>query len=326
MRKRKLTWLWITIILVIIVTAGTVAFIKRDWIVDFFRGIGYTPSGEMLRIQKDLDLTEQGEFVFKASQPVLSGQTEFNEKCRRDDNSEVAVLGCYLGQNIYVYNIDDKELDGIRELTTAHELLHAIWARMSEDEKIDLVPELTKTFEVNQALLEEEINNYPLEEKQEELYVRAGTEIKNLPAKLEDHYAKVFKDQDKIVDFYEKYISVFNEIADELERLGDDLDRVGNEVDSLKADYEHRIEQLKADVISFNACAEVSGCFKSETEFYKRRKELIKNQETLDGLYQELADLVDEYNGIVKEYNENVLKSQDINQKINSNKLPEGIK
>lgn len=322
--KRRQYIIWSFFMLVSIL--ALIAFLNWQWIYDFGRGLSYKPSDEMQRIWGSLELTERGGFLFKASMPTLNEGEEFNEKCRYGVDSEMAILGCYTEGNIYIYNITDTELDGIRELTTAHELLHAVWARMSEDERGNLSSALTQVYNDNKDLLEKEIGSYGENERQEELYVRAGTEVKNLPEVLEKHYAEIFKDQDKIVDFYEKYISVFNNIRAEMDELMSEMENIKAEIDAKTAEYEQRIAQLNADITIFNNCAETSGCFGSSSEFYARREVLVREQEALSMLYDELNNLTSEYNEKVAKYNDDVTQTEKLNNMINSNSKPSEVK
>ena len=315
-----LGWLF----LLVLIIAGMVLFLNREWVGDFYRGVTYQPSSEMVRIRGDLELTERGEFLFNAAQPELNGRAEFNEYCLTK-NDETAVLGCYTGGNIYVYDITDQQLAGIRELTTAHELLHAVWARMSEGEKTALVEPLTQTFEANQAALGEEIDNYETSQKQEELYVRAGTEVKNLPDVLEKHYAEIFKDQDKIVGYYDSYISVFKALEAEMKNLQAEMETMNAEITAKLAEYEQRWGRLNNDIAEFNKCAEEAGCFVSEYDFYSKRAVLMTEQEALNVMYDEINELVETYNSKVEIYNADVLKSEKLNTIINSAAQPQKI-
>ena len=325
-RKRHFRGL-ITGIILLVIIAGAVGLgvWKRQWIYDFYRGMTYVPSDEMVRIMGDLRLTERGEFLFKAAQPELSEREEFNEKCRGDD-TEIAVLGCYTGGDIYVYNIKDTELDGIRELTTAHELLHVVWARMSEEERLALAEPLTRTFEENQEMLEKEINSYDVSQKQEELYVRAGTEVADLPDVLEKHYAEIFKDQDSVVAFYNSYIGVFRVLEEELEALKDEMNGLNQEITQKIAEYEKQVAQLNADIVSFNSCAEVAGCFGSSVEFNEERARLVAWQKEIDRMYEEISGLVENYNEKVDKYNADVTRTEKLNRAMNSKNTLNEIK
>ena len=318
-RKRHFVrWIFLVVLAVAIVTAAV------NWksIYDWYLGVVYTPSVEMVTIREKLGLTDEGKFIFNATQPILSEAKEFNQNCRQEE-SETAVLGCYKNGNIYIYNITAAELDGIRELTTAHELLHAKWARMNEDERRGLTESLTHVFEDNQELLESEIEPYEVSERQEELYVRAGTEVKELPEELEKHYGEIFEDQDKIVDFYESYIVVFREIKMKMAGLLEEMEVLKEDISAYTADYEQQAAQLEADIVSFNSCAGVEGCFDSEWEFYAQRRQLLVKQGEIENLNEKINNLIDKYNEKVEEYNADVTESRKLQDMINSNTLPE---
>ena len=313
-------WLLLAGILAVVVTL----VLNRDKVYDYYRGLTYKPSSEMVEIRDSLGLTTEGEFVFNASQPVLSERDEFNASCRPND-AETAILGCYVMDNIYVYNIEDEQLKGIKELTAAHELLHAVFERMNDSEKDALKGDLQTVLRENGEILQEDLSIYPVEEQFEELYVRAGTEVKNLPDNLEKHYAKVFKDQDKVVSFYDSYIAVFRRLKAELKALESELDELNSRIDSMTLEYETRARQYSTDVDQFNACADTAGCFGSQWEFNTRRNVLVNEQVALDTMYDEISSLVDEYNNKVEVYNNDVIETNRLNDKINSNTKPKGV-
>ncbi|MDO5452017.1 MAG: hypothetical protein Q4F56_02925, partial [Candidatus Saccharibacteria bacterium] len=87
--------------------------------------------------------------------------------------------------------------------------------------------------------------------------------------------------------------------------------------------YERRLGQLNADIVSFNSCAEVQGCMKSEDEFNTRRAKLVAEQEALEGLYKEINELIEQYNQKIEMYNKDVLRSNELNRIINSSERPD---
>ena len=302
--------------MVVIVIAVVVAW-RREWICDWYRSISYQPSDEMATIRAKLKLTGQGEFIFNAAQPELNDAVNFNENCRQDETEE-AVLGCYVSGNIYVYNIKDTRLDGIRELTAAHELLHAFWARMDNGERERLQPILVKIYKNNLATLKDDIETYAENERLEEIFVRAGTEIKELPAELEEIYARVFENQDAVVDFYDNYSAVFREMKTRLENLVGELESLKSQIGEKIHEYEVGVANLEKDIINFNSCAETAGCFQSNAEFYTQRNALIARESALDTLNDEVNVLIDNYNDKVNEYNSNALESRRLQNIINS--------
>ena len=309
----------------IIFVALAVFVINREWIFDFWRGVGYEPSAELSGMRDNLTLTDRGKFLFNASRPELKGRDDFNEMCRSDEDTETAVLGCYTDKTIYVYDIVDEELKGIRELTLAHELLHAVWARMSEAEKKGLRNDLAQVLKENEDALRKEIENYESSDREEELYVRAGTEIKDLPEKLEKHYADVFQNQDRIVEFYNSYIEVFRKLEAEMDSLMAEMEEIEAMVMQKSEDYKQRTESLDHEVEAFNNCANTAGCFVSEGQFRARRNELLAKSQALNELYDEIDGLINKYNEDVEKYNSDVLHNNRLIKIVNSNESVEEI-
>ena len=326
MRKKSSIWLY-AVSALMMALAGVLAWvmINREWLEDWQRGNDYQPVGEMMQIRDSLGLTERGDFLFRASTPKLAESDEFNAICRTTQDEEIAVLGCYTDKSIYVYNIDSPELDGIKELTTAHELLHAVWARMDSDEREKLRSALQEAYNVDAEYLSEELQTYDVAQREEELFVRAGTEVTNLPMELENIYGEIFKNQDAVVAFYDKYIAVFREMEAEMDTLKTEMDKIGADINNLSTEYEREIGQLNADITSFNVCAETAGCFESDGAFYTRRNELMTRQGQLNEMYDSISGLIEQYNEKVEKYNADVTKTNKLNQIMNSNSKPKDL-
>ena len=313
------------VILLVLVVIATIIVLNRAWIYDWFRGVTYRSTAEMVSIRDKLNLTGRGDFLFNATQPELNKADDFNANCRQDEG-EVAVLGCYTAGNIYIYDIADAKLDGIRELTAAHELLHAVWARMSNAGKEDLKPILQQVYQNNLSVLKDDVETYADDERVEEIFVRAGTEIKKLPDVLEKYYAEIFNNQDAVVDFYEKYIAVFREIKMQVEELASEIEVLRDSINVKMAEYENKVSQLEADIARFNSCAETAGCFATEVEFYAQRNALVARENELNLLNDEINNMIDDYNLKVDEYNADALESRKLQNMINSKADIEEIK
>lgn len=304
---------------VIAVLLGVAVFVLNSQeMQDRLSAIGYTPTSEMAGLKDALDLTGKGEAIFLASKPELENADNFNYHCS-SYNSSVSVLGCYSNGAIYVYNITEESLNGIKESTVAHELLHAAWRRMSEDERKEVSAMLDDVYAKNAEELEEELKTYDATDRTDELHSRIGVQIADLPEKLEEHYAKYFNDQDKVVKYYEKYSANFKELARETEKLKGELDVLKTEFDTKTAEYQKEVGQLNSEVEEFNKCAETVNCFKSNEEFVQKKAGLEERQRKLDEYYAELERMVGDYNQKVEKYNNSVLRTQKLQNAMNSN-------
>lgn len=318
----------IAVVVIAIATAlGLGFYLNRQQIFDFFAANSFAAPAEIVDINSKLELTGSGHNIFYATHPNLESQDNFNIACD-SHNEEISILGCYTGGKIYIYNISDPELSGVKESTAAHELLHAVWERLSTADKANLSAQLTELYNDSRYhdLLADDIESYKDSEIIEELHSRAGTEIADLPEALEKHYANYFKDQDLIVSFYNSYITPFQELSEEIKNLSSQLEELSATIEQKTADYYKFAEELSAKISEFNDCANTAGCFLSSATFYAQRAGLLGEQSQLNAAYEKLNQLVDEYNQIVEKYNANVLRGEQLENIINSNKQTETIK
>ncbi len=312
--KKKLI---LFILLVLILGLGIFFLINRTAVIDWFKGIGYNPTPAMVEIKESLGLTTNSERIFNATRPILASRDNFNESCE-SHNEAVSVLGCYTDDRVFVYNIDNDELDGIRESTAAHELLHAIWYRLSGLEKSNLIPVLEETYN-NHPEMKETVESYPENEQLGEIYVRLATQIKKLPEALETHYAEYFTDQDSIVSYYDSYIAPFNELTEKINQLKAELETLEKEIDDRSSALSTRIDAFDKAVNDFNSCAETAGCFANDWVFQNRRSELVNEQLVLNTENALVNGLLEDYNKKAEEFNKYVVHSNELQDTINSN-------
>lgn len=323
-KQNKKTIVILTIAGVILTLAAIAIALNFSFLKDLFVGMKYAPSAEMTYIRDELKLAPRGWVIFNASFPELKEKQEFNQYCRESENT-AAVLGCYKGDKIYVYDIVSDELKGIKELTSAHELLHAVYSRMNAQDKDRLGNLAREVYDKNKEIMGEEIELYDDAQKAEEMYVRAGTEVANLPSELENHFAEIFEDQDLIVSYYDSYIKVFREIEAKMNEIHAKIETLGQEIEAKTSEYESGVAALNGSINEFNNCARTPNCFTSNYVFNRQRNVLLNRQNELSGLYNSINNLINQYNALVTEYNENVLHGQILNQAINSSEKVEGI-
>lgn len=112
--------------------------LNRQYVVDQLVVWQYQPSSEVAQLAERAQMNDKGTFYFYASEPQLDGTAKFNEVCKRQEENS-AILGCFTNGKIFVYNISDKRLNGVEEVTAAHEMLHAVYVRLSSSEKTTLI-------------------------------------------------------------------------------------------------------------------------------------------------------------------------------------------
>src|SRR5690606_30968127 len=120
---------------VLILILAAVMFLNRQFLSDSLVSFFFEPTPAVKAIEQRVGFTADGKRIFYATQPELSNANSFNAQCPRQE-FQSPIIGCYTSDDrLYIYNVETKELDGIEEVTAAHEMLHAAWARLSDDER-----------------------------------------------------------------------------------------------------------------------------------------------------------------------------------------------
>lgn len=312
------------ILLIAAIIAISYALLTFTDIKDIIKNIGYQAPAEVAGLVDKLPFTDKAKTIFYATRPALESRDDFNEHCD-SHNVDISVLGCYSDNRIYLYNVDSAELPNVVESTATHELLHAAWERLNIFEKTAVEYELEKVYQSNQNLLSGDLELYDTEDRMDELHSRIGTEIADLPESLERHYAKYFTDQDAVVALYNSYHEPFEKLKTEIEELSKQLEAAKLDIDTRTKDYYQKTEDLNKRIDEFNNCADTTGCFSSYATFNARRRELVAEQSALEVVYNNINSAINDYNTKVTEYNNNILRSETLENMINSNAPVEDI-
>lgn len=316
--KNKYFWAQTLSMLAIIASILVVYFfVDFGAVSDRFKALGYEPSDEVSALETDLRLTKRARGIFAASHPRLQESAEFNSSCA-SVNVEISVLGCYTMERIFVYDINGEDLEGIKQSTLAHELLHAAWDRMKSTERELLHDELRAVYDEHIIVLEPRLELYAAVDFYDELHSIIGTEFAELSKTLETHYAKYFTDQDAIVDFYDNYNARFQELKEESDALYEQIEINQELIDAKTENYNDAVTELNAAIEDFNRRAQ-NGYFTSVGAFNAERALLVAQQQTLDTLYLEISELIAATNSLIESYNTNIVNTQALLDLINSN-------
>lgn len=285
----------------------------------------YHPTADIAAIAQRTTMTDPARTIFYASHPELDDTTAFNKACGKSEQGS-AVLGCYTGLKIYIYNVTDTQLDGIHEVTAAHEMLHAVYARMSANEKqsVDALLENEYTTLSKDPAFADRMALYARTEPGErdnELHSIIGTEVASISPELEKHYAQYFSDRQAVVKLHDDYASVFTKLQSEAAQLSAQMGQLQADIKSRSDDYEAASAQLNADITTFNQRAS-SGQFDSSAQFSTERSALVTRVRQLAAERSDINNLIAEYNDLVKQSNAIATQTEQLNQSINSNLAP----
>ena len=283
MNSRRGTIIRLIVSLVLLLGAGWL-FLNRMYVVDQIAVWRYTPTLEISQMASRSSMNDNGRFLFYASTPSVQDRNEFNQFCRKIVEKS-AVLGCYTSGQIYIYNISDPRLDGIKDVTAAHEMLHAAYDRLSPNEKSEV-----------DAMIE--------------------------TPDLETYYARYFTNRLTLVSLSERYEQVFGELEKQQKQLVSELNALVDDINESSASYTSQFASLQDAIESFNTRAE-NGSYTSESQFNSERNRLIAQQANLREFREDIAEKVALYDTKKAELDNLNVTAQGLQNSIDSTALPE---
>lgn len=310
---------------ILLLATFVIAAVNVQYIQDTVQYYQYQPNAVMASFVSDSGMNDRGKFLLYASQPSLNDAESFNQRC---DNTEktAAILGCYDGQRIYIYDITDSRLAGIRPTTAAHEMLHAAYKRLGESDR----------QKVN-ALLEAEYNKLKDDkdladrmafyartqpgDRDNELHSIVGTEIASVGAELETYYERYFSDRSKVIAQHERYRSVFDELSTRADTLNNRINQLEEEVKSQRATYTAEADAVQTEIATFNERAN-QGDFANQAAFAQERQILLAKFAYLENLRANLISVISEHNTLIAELNAIAIETDMLNRSIDSNVTP----
>lgn len=313
------------VVATLFVGAAIAAALNAQRIQDTILYYQFEPSSDVASLASESGMSDHGRFLFYVSQPAVLEAEEFNNYCEKRELTS-AILGCYNGHNIYIYNVTDERLDGIQPTTAAHEMLHAAYRRLS-DKDLRMVNSLLEA-EYDKLKDNQELANrmdfYARTqpgERENELHSIIGTEIAEISDELEDYYKRYFSDRSMVVAQHGRYYSVFEDLKRKSETLNVELENINKGVSAKRVRYVSESDALQSDILSFNARAD-RGDFQSQADFSYERQILINRTSTLELLRQEINNDINRYNKLVAELNDLSVETDALNRSMDSHVEP----
>lgn len=295
--------------------------INRQYVYDQITVWQFKPGPGVVQLVDRAGMSEQGKFYYLASQPKLDGTQNFNKECETVENS-TSILGCYTNKKIYIYDVSDPKLDGIKEVTAAHEALHAAYQRLDNAEKT----KVNKLLEAEYIKLESQpefkdrmafyARTEPTE-RDNELHSIIGTEVADISPELETYYRRYFDDRQKVVALNAAYSGVFKALDQKRTSLLSQINELAAKIESDTAQYNSDVVKLNADINAFN-----NKTFSSRAQFDYERSQLTNRIAALNVLRSSVEAEVASHDSLVKQYNEIAIESKKLYNSIDSTLAP----
>lgn len=307
----------------LVLLAGVaLALIYHQRLIDQVKVWQFTPRSEISQLAARAGFSDDGKFYFYATHPQLESAADFNDDCRRQEANS-PLLGCYIqgADRIHIYNIDNAELDGIKEVTAAHEMLHAVYARLSKSERMELGAKLEAAYQrLKTDELTERMEYYERSQpgsRQNELHSILATEFADIGTELEAYYARYFSDRQAVVKLHQTYSSKFAALEKAQSELAADLKERLASINQRVSNYQSSISSLNKRIADFNRRAQ-NGDFTSYEDFQAERSRLSSEVASLDAEQKSLEQDIATYNADVAKLNELGGKMEQLNKSLDS--------
>lgn len=288
--------------------------------IDVYEAGQYHPTAQISQVSDRVMLTARGTELLYASKPVVEDQKLFNDNCESTERT-TAMLGCYHRKKIFLFNVQNKELDGAIDVTAAHEMLHAAYDRLNVFERIHINNMVTAEYEKikNDKDIKQLMEYYSKAEPGatlNELHSIIGTTKSSISPELEQYYGQYFSDRGKVVELNTKYNTVFRQV----EAQGAELVKIINQESPLLHsdldEYNAERSQLETDIASFNARVN-SGGFTIRSSFETARAALVERSDDLNARREAINQRVETYNNNIEQLNALSVRIQQLNSSIN---------
>jgi hypothetical protein len=312
--------LWPPVLLMLLVTTGVVLWWQQDQILDWVRLRGYKPGHDMQQLAQQTTMTSYAERLFYVNHPAAEDKIDFNRNCP-NASAEVAVLGCYRGdrQGIHIYDVTDQRLNGIEQVTAAHEMLHQAYDRLTGSERKDIDAQLqayAKT--ITDKTLLDKLAEYKKSEPDDlvnEMHSIFGTEVSSLPAPLENYYKRYFTNRSQVLAYFAQYRLAFTQRQERITAIDAQLDVLRPELDNDKAGLTRLENELQAERSQMD-----SWLASNQIDRYNAAVPAFNNKvAAYKAAVAAANERIDSYNKLVDERNTLAVQEQQLVQAQNSN-------
>lgn len=307
MKRNKLKTGRSLIFLSLIIITSYIIFYNRFTIYDNWVLANYHPSQNIQTLTNDDTFTSYSKTIFYINKPKLLDKSQFQKICPNINPKIEIVLGCYYPNEngIYILSVSDPALNGIEQVTAAHEMLHGIYSRLSSSQKNNLDNLLEYFYQnvLTDNRVKNEISIYRQTEPNsvfDEMNSTFATEITVLTPALESFYDQFFTNRLRIVKYEQGYQNVFiakNQLISsedtQLSELNTLINNLENQASSLNNKLKNDLNIIKSNQNSTNYSQLIDN-YNLEINQY-------------NNLVNQITSSINQYNQIVDTRNQNAI-------------------
>lgn len=298
------------------------AAVNRQNVIDWWRLRHYQAPAAIAQLAAQDTMTPYARKIFYVNYASIEDKVDFSKQCPNNGGEQTIVLGCYHSNQagIFLLSVTDPRLNGVEQVTAAHEMLHGAYDRLSSSQKnkVDAMlldyyhhglhdQRVLKTMELYKKTEPNDVVN--------EMHSVFGTEIPVLPAGLEQYYKRYFTNRAQIAAYGAQYQAEFTSrqaaIVQDDAQLAD-LKRQIDAIESGLKSSQSVIDTQQSELESLRDSGDVSA-YNASVPGYNA---LIN---TYNAQVVEVRGLTSQYNQLVVSRNAIALEEDQLAKELTSN-------
>jgi len=308
-------WANVTLLGLLVLAYGGVLY-KHQALLDWWHLRGYAAPPAVVQLAAGDSMTPKAQHLFYVNRPLISSGRTFTDHCPAAAEKTV-VLGCYVGRDagIYIYAVNDVRLNGVEQVTAAHEMLHAAYRRLSGSERNTVNAMLTDYYNhgLTDQRIKDTLNSYKISEPNDlvnEMHSIFGTEVAQLPAALEQYYRQYFTNRQKVTSYTASYQGEFTSRQTQVAADDAQLKTLKTQIDANEASLNSQQADLKAQRLALqgsNTATDIAA--------YNLKVAAYNN------LLENTKAIIAQYNNLVTTRNSVAIEEQQLQQELSANPL-----
>ncbi len=298
------------------------AWLQRNALYDWLRLHNYQPNAQIAALADQTTMTAYARHMFYINHPAIEDRTVFNQNCPDNGGEQTIVLGCYQPHEtgIHLYSVTDPKLNGVEQVTAAHETLHAIYERLSNKDRnyVDGLLQAYYQHDLHDQRLLDTIKAYQSSEPNDvvnEMHSVFGTEVTALPPALEAYYAKYFTNRQQIVSFAAHYQQTFTDNQATADRLLSQIKALEKNIKS----QQDQINLMETDLRSKNQSLSAARSDGVDIQTYNAQVTAYNAEvQTYRNLIATYNNLINQHNQLVAQYQAVSVENNQLIQELNS--------
>ena len=289
---------------------------------DWEKLLTYQAPAQIARLATTTTMTDVARRLFYVNKPTIESKKLALNLCKSSEHT--VVLGCYVvGKGIFLQDVTDPRLQGVMEVTAAHEMLHVAYQRMSLfDDRQKLNQQLKAALQQLQnpriKQLIETYNEQDSDSVLTELHSILGTEVRDLSPELEQHYRQYFTDRSVIVALSERYESVFTALRDKAKDLSQQLKTRKSTMEQLVDRVKNESESIELGHSTLQRSISVN----PQVNYQSEISSLNDRVRSYNQLVTQLREQTDTYNQMVNEHNSLSLEEKSLVESLQNTSSP----